>query len=79
MISGLPANLANWADSGRANASVPPPAGKGTIIVTGLTGQLDWAWLPMDTIARPAAPALSTSRRLPLTARLKFIVVSCCI
>jgi hypothetical protein len=39
MMSCLPVSLANWADSGRAKASVPPPAGNGTIIVTGLVGQ----------------------------------------
>ncbi|MNT52064.1 hypothetical protein D3C72_1890710 [compost metagenome] len=35
----LPVVLENCEDSGRANASVPPPAGKGTTQVTGLLGQ----------------------------------------
>ena len=39
----LAGQAANCADIGRANASVPPPAGNGTIMVTGLAGQADCA------------------------------------
>ena len=42
----LPAMRVNCAAMGRANASVPPPAGNGTIMVTGLLGQVDWAYAP---------------------------------
>ena len=39
MISDLPVDLENCAASGRAKASVPPPAGNGTTMLTGLVGQ----------------------------------------
>jgi len=47
------------ANSGRAKASVPPPAGKGTMIVTGLLGQAVCARTPQ----KAAAPAASISMR----------------
>src|SRR5574343_667786 len=63
MISCLPVRRENWADRGRAKASVPPPAGNGTTIVTGLVGQLDWAWADQAPVARAEAASLSTPRR----------------
>ncbi len=45
----------NCPDSGRANASVPPPAGNGTIIVTGFVGQPCWARAAPRRTAAPAA------------------------
>ncbi len=39
----LPSWASSWAASGRAKASVPPPAANGTMKVTGFSGQ-DWAW-----------------------------------
>ena len=39
----LPVSFENCADMGRANASVPPPAGNGTIIVTDFAGHGDCA------------------------------------
>src|SRR5215210_6339776 len=39
MTTCLPSCLLSVADSGRAKASVPPPAAKGTIMITALVGQ----------------------------------------
>ena len=50
---------------GRANASVPPPAGKGTIRFTGLEGQLLWAWAHRGSEPVTAAKAFKKSRRWP--------------
>src|SRR3954463_11289710 len=61
MISCLPVCLANCAPSGRANASVPPPAGNGTIIVTGLTGHA--AFCARAKGAAAAAAAAANPRR----------------
>src|SRR5687767_8008860 len=50
---------ANCADSGRANASVPPPAGKGTMICTGLAGQADdCAWTDAQDVAPGGADGM---------------------
>src|SRR3954469_2385836 len=38
-MKALPRRLVNSVVSGRAKASVPPPAGNGTITVTGFSGQ----------------------------------------
>jgi hypothetical protein len=65
MISCLPVSLANEADMGRANASVPPPAGKGTTMFTGLLGQLLWAWAHKGSEPVTAAMAFKKSRRWP--------------
>jgi hypothetical protein len=47
----LPNCVSSWAASGRANASVPPPAANGTMKVIGLSGHV-WAWLgPTETTA----------------------------
>ena len=58
----LPGALVRCAVSGRAKASVPPPAGKGTTMVTGLLGQL----LPCASasgLASASAVASSSARR----------------
>src|SRR5688500_5253280 len=62
----LPVTLANWADKGRAKASVPPPAGKGTIKVTGLVGQEDCASAANGQAATPVAPTRISRRRMVL-------------
>jgi hypothetical protein len=53
------------ANSGRAKASVPPPAGKGTTMVTGRVGQL-WARPSPDAASMQAARA-----NAPKTCRLR--------
>ena len=57
---GLPVSLVNCAPSGRANASVPPPAGNGTSSVTGLAGHA----CAQPALGRAKAAAASTWRRL---------------
>jgi BON domain len=57
-----PAFLAMAANSGRANASVPPPGGKGTTIVTGLPGQADCA-RSIGVQSSAALPASNRRRR----------------
>src|SRR4051794_9594704 len=75
MMSCLPVCLVNCAASGRANASVPPPAGKGTIIITGRVGHAaPCAFAKGATPATPAAAAARrTSRRVK---RSEFIFLS---
>src|SRR5262249_9529961 len=42
----LPSCVSSWAASGRAKASVPPPAANGTMKVIGFSGHdCAWAWL----------------------------------
>jgi hypothetical protein len=55
--------LEKAADMGRANASVPPPAGKGTTRFTGLLGQAVWAFAPKTLSAAADAASFSASRR----------------
>jgi hypothetical protein len=62
MMNCLPKFLLSTAVSGRAKASVPPPAGKGTTIVTGLFGQLLCA--SAKGLASTMAPASSALRRV---------------
>jgi hypothetical protein len=59
---------------GRAKASVPPPAGKGTTRFTGFEGQVAavWAREPTENEAKLAAVVARTARRL----RDEFMVVS---
>ena len=64
MTNVLPVRRENCADKGRANASVPLPAGNGTIKLTGLMGQRDCAWLPSEIIA--AEGALDLTDKSPL-------------
>eukprot|EP01041_Mallomonas_annulata_P025241 gene25242-46228_t len=80
-MSCLPVSLENWADSGRANVSVPPPGGNGTTSVTGLDGQVDWASAASGS-ARALAVAVAVaarnmSRRVPCRAMLNVMLVSC--
>jgi hypothetical protein len=63
MIICLPVKRANWADKGRAKASVPPPAGKGTIMFTGLAGQVLWACAHRGKVLDKAANCFRKSRR----------------
>jgi hypothetical protein len=53
MISCLPVSFENMAAIGLANASVPPPAGNGTIKLTAFEGQAAWA---QAVEKEPAAP-----------------------
>jgi hypothetical protein len=48
-------------DKGRAKASVPPPAGNGTMIVTGLLGQLGSAITAVEPIDKPTAATAATA------------------
>jgi hypothetical protein len=64
--------------SGRAKASVPPPAGNGTTIVTGLLGQLGSAITAVELIdkltAATAATAPTTEVKRPTTFTDFFIL-----
>src|SRR5258708_6037265 len=63
----LPALLANWAENGRAKASVPPPAGNGTTRYTGLDGQSAAARAAMGRAsAAIEAPAARNTARRPV-------------
>src|SRR3990167_2242724 len=63
MTNCLPVFLTIAANNGRAKASVPPPGGKGTTMVTGLVGH-DWAWArPQGAKAISAAALASRVRR----------------
>jgi hypothetical protein len=59
----LPVCFEKMADKGLANASVPPPAGKGTIMLTGLLGQADWAHAGIRGAADVAAAHCNSERR----------------
>ena len=63
MMNWRPVSLPICAAQGRANASVPPPAGNGFRMVTGLLGQADWAWAVIALATEAAAATRSTSRR----------------
>jgi hypothetical protein len=56
--------LSSWAASGRAKASVPPPAANGTMKVTGLSGHV-WAWAWPAT-AETTATSANRARRTTL-------------
>src|SRR5262252_3805296 len=62
MTNWRPRFLVSTAVSGRANASVPPPAGNGTISMTGLLGHVCALTAPPPNAATAAA-ARSTTRR----------------
>src|SRR2546423_10599972 len=63
----LPSCVSSWAASGRAKASVPPPAANGTMKVIGLSGHVwawavVWAWLATaETTAKSANRAHRTT------------------
>src|SRR4051812_38519742 len=59
MTTGWPRRDASFSQKARAALSAPPPAGKGTIILMGRSGQ-DWAW---------TAPAPSASKASASTVR----------
>ena len=62
MITWRPRSLVSMAVIGRANASVPPPAGNGTISVTGLLGHACALTAQLPNAATAAA-ARNTTRR----------------
>jgi hypothetical protein len=69
MTSCLPIDLESTAEIGLAKASVPPPAGKGTMTTTALEGQS--AWAHTGTAARPKDPTHACKIALRL-----FIVIT---
>ena len=62
MMNCLPTFLVNAAVKGRANASVPPPGGKGTTMVTGLVGQPLCAWAMDVASARVSARVVAAMK-----------------
>jgi hypothetical protein len=76
MTNWRPTFLVICANSGRAKASVPPPGGKGTTMVTGLVGHAEaWAWTQGAASALEAAAMWTRAWRRVVWVMLRLAVL----